>query len=117
MDRIPSHALEAVKRLVCELARRIRVERVYVFGSYVRGDWLRTSDVDVVIVSPSFGEMPWLRRLDLVEELQWRMRIRPRVEAIPLTPSELEDRLRTSAVVRDAARYWVELSVEELCNG
>ncbi len=44
--------LRALKR---RLAGHIRVERMILFGSRVRRDWLLTSDADVMIVSPDFG--------------------------------------------------------------
>jgi len=58
--------LEALKRLVEGLeAARVSVDRVYVFGSRVRGGWLRTSDIDAVIVSRSWSGMRFIDRLDL----------------------------------------------------
>jgi len=107
--------LEALKRLVEGLeAEGIRVEKVYVFGSRVRGDWLRTSDIDVVIVSRSWSGMRFIDRLDLVERIQWEKDVRPHIEAIPLTPDELRERVERSAVLRDASRYWIEVTKSDL---
>ncbi|MEB3851474.1 MAG: nucleotidyltransferase domain-containing protein [Desulfurococcales archaeon] len=103
-------ALRAAERLVEALERRgVRVEAAYLFGSRVRGDWLVSSDVDLVIVSPGFRGLRYLERLDLVERVQWEEGIAPHVEAVPLTPEELAERLRGSAVLRDASRYWVRV--------
>lgn len=85
------------------------MEAAYVFGSRVRGDWLRTSDIDVVIVSNDFRGMGFLERLELIERIEWEEDITPHIEAIPLTPEELRERLERSAVLRDASRYWVKL--------
>ena len=88
------------------------MREVYVFGSRVRGDWLKTSDIDVVIVSEDFRGMSFLERLDLVERVQWEEGISPHIEAIPLTPEELRERIERSAVLRDASRYWKRLLPE-----
>ena len=88
------------------------MREVYVFGSRVRGDWLKTSDIDVVIVSEDFRDMSFLERLDLVERVQWEEGISPHIEAIPLTPEELRERIERSAVLRDASRYWKRFSPE-----
>ena len=53
-----------------ELSKRVRVEEAYLFGSYARGTWIKTSDVDLVVVSPDFRGMPYLERLDLINEIQ-----------------------------------------------
>ncbi|MEB3806768.1 MAG: nucleotidyltransferase domain-containing protein [Desulfurococcales archaeon] len=90
-----------------------RVEEAYVFGSYVRGDWIETSDVDLVIVSPSFRGTRFIDRLELVYRLEWRARLKPWIEVIPLTPEEFEERLRSSAVLKDASRYWIPLRCRE----
>jgi hypothetical protein len=54
--------------------------------------------------------MPFIKRLDLVNRVQWRAGIRPFIEAIPLTPDELKERVERSAVPRDASRYWMEIA-------
>ncbi|MFN4046564.1 MAG: nucleotidyltransferase domain-containing protein [Acidilobaceae archaeon] len=102
-------ALNAVNTLLRLLSSKIKVEEAYMFGSYVRGDWIKTSDIDLVIVSRDFEGMPYLKRLDLINEIQWRARIRPYIEAIPLTPEEFSERLRESTVLRDASKYWVKV--------
>jgi predicted nucleotidyltransferase len=43
--------LRALKR---RLARHIRIDRMILFGSRARGDWLLTSDAELMIVSPDF---------------------------------------------------------------
>jgi predicted nucleotidyltransferase len=104
--------VEAVRKLMKELSEEegITIERAYLFGSYAKGSWLRTSDVDLVIVSRGFKGMPFIKRLDLVNRVQWRAGIRPFIEAIPLTPDELKERVERSAVLRDASRYWIEIA-------
>ena len=102
-----------MERLVRGLARRgVRVREVYVFGSRVRGDWLKTSDIDAVLVSDDFEGMSFMERLELVERVQWEENITPHIEAIPLTSSELRERLHSSVVLRDASKYWVRVRVE-----
>jgi len=101
--------MEVVKKFLKEVSKRFKIEKAYVFGSYVKGTWLKGSDIDLVIVSPDFGDIPFLKRLDVLNEIQWRMRIRPFIEVIPLTPSEFKERIRSSAVLMDASKYWIEV--------
>ena len=98
-------AVRAVRRLVEELERMgIRVEAAYLFGSWARGDWMVDSDVDVVVVSPSFRGMPWLRRLELVARVEARLDLPVSLDVLPYTPEEVGE--VKSAVLRDAKKYW-----------
>ena len=107
---IPREVIDAVKRFVHGLEKRgFRVEKVYLFGSYARGTWLKTSDVDLVVVSSDFRGMPFTERLDVVNRVVWEEGIEPYVEALPYTPEELEERVERSVVLMDAKRYWIPL--------
>ncbi len=106
---VPEWVLEAVSKLLSLLSSRVRIEAAYLFGSYAKGTWVKTSDIDLIVVSRDFEGKPYLERLDMINEIQWRARIRPFIEAIPLTPEELEEKLKTSVVLRDASKHWIEI--------
>jgi len=73
---------------VKDLQNRIRVERTTLFGSYARGEALKESDIDLMIISRDFASMPFLKRLEFLER-SWRF---PRaIEAIGYTPAEFEE--------------------------
>lgn len=101
--------VEVVKSFLREVSKKYKVEEAYLFGSYVKGTWLKTSDVDLVVVSRDFESVPFLERLDELNYIQWKMGIKPFIEVIPLTPSELEEKLKYSTVLRDASKYWVKV--------
>jgi len=105
-----SEALKAIERFLEELSKRVRVEEAYLFGSYAKGTWIKTSDIDLIIISPDFRGIPYLKRLDLINEIQWKLSIKPFIEAIPLTPEELEVKLKESVVIRDASKYWIRVN-------
>ncbi|MEM0024544.1 MAG: nucleotidyltransferase domain-containing protein [Thermofilaceae archaeon] len=80
--------------------------QVYLFGSYARGDWLRDSDVDLIVVSPAF------RGLNLGERYLLVRRLLPdtiSVELLLYTPEEFERLRGRSVILRDAEKYWVRL--------
>ncbi len=84
----------------------IEVRDIFLFGSHARGENLKTSDVDLIVVSDNWAEVPFLERLDMVNEIIWEEKL-GNVEAIPVTTRELEE--RTSMILRDAEKYWVRL--------
>lgn len=116
MKNISRDVVEAIRKLVKELSENegIAVEKAYLFGSHAKGSWIKTSDVDLVIVSRDFEGVSFLKRLDVVNRVQWRAGIRPFIEAIPLTPNELKERAERSAVLRDASKYWIEIPLNDL---
>ncbi len=95
---------EILKR---ELEREgYRVEAVYLFGSYARGDYLQSSDVDLAVISDQFQGVPFLKRLDIVNRIVWKTNL-GNVEVLPLTKKEVEE--ERSVVIRDAKKYWIRL--------
>jgi predicted nucleotidyltransferase len=59
MDKIQKKILtiEEIKRIVSPIAKQYGVERVYVFGSYARGDATPESDVDFRIDSGAISSI------------------------------------------------------------
>ena len=51
-----------VRKIINEFVRAlepdIKVERVILYGSYMRGKAEEWSDIDVAVLSPTFAEMP-----------------------------------------------------------
>ena len=112
---VPEEAVLAVARVVRGLEKRgYRVRRVYIFGSYARGDWLKTSDVDAAIVAEGLSGTSFSARLDLVNEIVWSEKVEPYVEAFLYTPEEFEAIRERSFALRDASKYWVQFTAEEL---
>lgn len=78
-----------IKRLIDALTKKnIRANKIILYGSYAEGKNTEYSDIDIAIVSDDFGK-------DIIEEkmLLFRLgsRIDPRLEAIPLTPTALQE--------------------------
>jgi len=104
-------AREWAKELVLELGEHgIRVDAVTLFGSYARGDFSSSSDLDLVIVSSDWEGVNYTERLSLLYRL-WDKDID--ANSVALTPRELRDRLRKSIVLRGASKYWIVLYEED----
>lgn len=106
---IPQNIVNAINKLLTQLSKTIKIERVYLYGSYAKGTWIKTSDIDLIIVSKDFEGISFLKRLDLVNKIIWEARITPHIEVIPLTPSELEKKIKSSVVISDASKYWIKI--------
>ena len=90
--------LKALKR---RLARQIRVDRMILFGSRARGDWLLDSDADLMIVSPDFGG---LRFVDRSAEVLRHWRGRVDLEVFCYTPAEIAERRHEIGIIAQALK-------------
>ena len=70
--------------------RKFRVERAILFGSYARGQQREDSDIDLVIVSPDFQDMPKLQRHEELGWIAWKANT-DYLEPLGFTPEEFED--------------------------
>jgi len=59
MDR---ETLVTSKRFARALEKRLKVNRLVLFGSRARGDNFVTSDFDFVLVSDDFSKVPFIKR-------------------------------------------------------
>lgn len=82
------------------------VKRMILFGSHARGDALRESDVDLLIISQAFGKISVPRRRMLLEE-SWKNK--EPIETLPYTSEEFERVKKTSYTVADALRYGITI--------
>lgn len=88
------------------LVAKFQPSKVLVFGSRARGDALRQSDLDVLIVSPAFAGVRWLDRQPRVYE---DCAVRLDVELLCYTPEEYARKVQELGIVRTAALEGVDL--------
>ena len=82
-------AIKVIKEFVSALRREgITIDRVVLYGSYVKGNVRPDSDIDVAVISKDFGK-------DRVEEGMTLFRIAgkidPRLEPVPFSTKTYED--------------------------
>ncbi len=96
-----AEVIRGLKSLKRRLARHIRVDRMILFGSRARGDWLLTSDADLMIVSPDFQGR---RFADRSAEVLGHWRGRVDLEVFCYTPAEVATRARDIGLVAQALK-------------
>lgn len=88
----------------------LTLEEVIIFGSRVRDDYRPGSDVDVLLVSPDFQDLPIYRRPKLFYR-HWDYDQLPDPEFICLTPEEFEERKQKEPhIVRTAVDEGVSVA-------
>lgn len=82
---------------------------IYLCGSYARGDWLKDSDLDLVVVSKVFAGLDVGARFTLVKRL---MEPGFSLDAIAYTPSEFERAKSRSTILEDMLSYALKITLE-----
>ncbi|BCU67197.1 DNA polymerase subunit beta [Sulfolobales archaeon HS-7] len=81
--------VDIIKRaieFVNDVSKEVEVEKVYVVGSRARGDYLDTSDIDLMIISKEFEGLNNKQRGYMLSRF-----LRARIEFFAFTPSEWEN--------------------------
>lgn len=84
----------------------IIVSKVILFGSHAKGKAGPDSDIDIVVVSPQFGQ-------DITEEMMMLRKIAIKVdshiEPVPLCPEDLDDNFSTLA--QEIKRHGIDVAI------
>jgi predicted nucleotidyltransferase len=97
---------EFVRDHLPTLRARLEPLQVIAFGSRVRGDALSTSDLDLIVVSPWFVSVPFLRRPGAILEL---LDYPGGLELLCYTPEEFEEKRQEFGIVRVAVEEGIAL--------
>ena len=101
-EKVARFRREVLPRLI----PRLRPSAVLVFGSRARGEALRDSDLDVLVVADAFRDVAWLDRpVRVYEECD----IRFGVELLCYTPEEFARKREELGIVRTAVAEGVDL--------
>jgi predicted nucleotidyltransferase len=74
-------------------------EKVLVFGSRAKGAGHDESDLDIIVVSDAFQNVPFIKRYGLIFRI---VRFPVHVDYICYTPEEFEENQKNSVIIHDA---------------
>jgi len=89
-----------------KLVKEFKPRKIIVFGSRMQGTAKRDSDIDVIVVSSYFSEIPFLKRMPLVLK---KLSFPKHVDYICYTPVEYERIKVESFTIRDALENALEI--------
>jgi predicted nucleotidyltransferase len=97
---------EEIRGFIERVKKEFEPKAIILFGSRARGEELKDSDYDLVVVSEKFRGMHFLDRLAKLYEL-WDLD--RDADILAYTPEEFEEKRRQLGVVRRAAEEGVPL--------
>ncbi|MFB3764356.1 MAG: nucleotidyltransferase domain-containing protein [Methanotrichaceae archaeon] len=107
MDRVPNERVkEALHSFKNIIETRFHIDRMILFGSRARDDWLYSSDIDLILVSDDFRSMSFMERIGEISQL-WDCDLT--LEAICYTPEEFERKKAEIGIVEDAVKYGIDI--------
>ena len=100
-----------VERIANVLRKHLPDAKIVLFGSRARGDELRDSDIDLIVVSQAFEGMSFTDRASYILRILWNQNALPRVDIDILcyTPREFKKKKNEISIVKEALRYGVTL--------
>ena len=97
---------KAIKAYLKKINKKFKLERSILFGSRARGDYINTSDVDMIIVSKDFSKLTFRERM--VEAISyWDGNVD--LEVICYTPEEFEKKKKQIGIVKTAVEEGIEI--------
>jgi len=104
MDR---KAIEIARKIKETLEKKgIRVEKIILFGSRAKGEYMKESDYDFIIVSKDFKGIPIFKRIEMILD------IKEDIDTICLTPEEFErEKNFLGSIVSYAVKEGIEIKL------
>ena len=96
-----SEVIKELKRLKKNVGKKYKIEKMLLFGSRAKGEELLTSDVDVLVISDDFKQIPFKKRPDIFLD-NWHLPVD--LEILCYSPDEFERKKKEIGLVRDAVR-------------
>ena len=90
-----------LKKIKKRFMKTYKIEKMLLFGSRARAEELITSDVDVIIVSPDFGTIPFRKRPNKFLDA-WKLSVD--LEVLCYSPEEFKRKQKEYGLVRVAAK-------------
>ena len=98
--------LKQLQEFKKEAGRHIPIRRMILFGSYAHGKPGKWSDIDLIMVSPSFrGQKPYTRGVEFYR--YWQLNCP--VDFLCYTPEEFERLAKQITIVSQALKEGIEI--------
>ncbi len=90
------------QELLPQIIKEYNPKKVLIFGSRVKGESDENSDLDIIVISDSFNEIPFVNRMSLLLK---RFKFPKHIDYLCYTPEEFERIKDKSSLLIDALEY------------
>lgn len=104
--KVKPEILDLVKQYGAYIKQRLPIQQVILFGSQAKGNTHEWSDIDVCIVSPSFGKDFFEEKLELD---RYTDNFSTKIEPTPMNPITLQSKYNTLA--HEIREHGIEIKI------
>ncbi len=94
-------------RFMKDISKKFRIENAILFGSRAKGDHLKNSDYDIILVSPDFEGRHFTER---ASEVLRALTVHFPMDLLCYTPKEFNEKRKQIGIVRRAVSEGIELT-------
>lgn len=98
-----------INDFIMKVKNKFHPDLILLFGSRARGEYLKQSDYDLIIVSKDFKGVNFLERIYMLLEL-WEYNFD--VDILPYTPNEFQKKKNQIGIVNQAVKEGIILEGE-----
>ncbi len=103
-SKLKKRTLEVVKDYLQNLEGKIKIKKIILFGSAARGQMHQDSDIDLIVISPQFRKMEFMKRLIFLSKARRGMKKNAPMDILGYTQEEFEKLSKSSIVLEDAKK-------------
>ena len=96
--------LKIARLYVKDLKKNLKVKRAIVFGSVARGEMTEDSDIDLIIISPDFKKMDFVKRFTFLSHLREGITRKVPMDIFGYTSEEFKKLSKESVALGEAAK-------------
>ncbi len=102
MAKIRINPQQIIREYALELGKRIAISKIILFGSAARREMTQDSDLDLIVISNSFKNMDFIKRLQLLSRARAGKARRVAMDILGYTPSEIKKLALVSSMFKEA---------------
>lgn len=103
--------VKIVRRYAQGLTHQIHVGKVILFGSAGRGEMTYDSDIDVIVLSPDFKKIDFIKRLQLLSRARKGEARKIPMDILGYTNEEFKKMVKESVVLAEAQKDGREIKI------
>jgi len=104
--------VKIVRHYAKGLANQIQIKKVILFGSASRGEMTYHSDLDIIVLSPDFKKLNFMRRLQLLSRARKGEARKVPMDILGYTSEEFKKMAKESVVIREAQKEGKEINLK-----
>jgi Nucleotidyltransferase domain. len=89
-----------------QIIKNLKPKKILLFGSRVTGNATQDSDLDIILISDVFKDIPFVRRMEMVLKIA---RFEKHIDYLCYTSEEFEKIKNSSSIIQNALECCIEV--------